>query len=51
MPNARDHVIGSYIKSRDLRGVQAAIENFMEQILHIHKVKSIAINDSIQLRH
>lgn len=51
MPDARDHVIGSYIKSRDLRGVQGAIENFMEQILHIHKVETILINDSIQLRH
>jgi esterase/lipase len=51
MPNTGDHVIGSFIKSRDLRGVQLAIENFMQQTLQLHKVYSIVINDSIQLRH
>ena len=51
MPATGDHVIGSFIKSRDLRSVQFAIENFMQQTLQMHKVYSIVINDSIQLRH
>ena len=51
LPNTGDHVIGSFIKSRDLRSVQFAIENFMQQTLQMHKVYSIVINDSIQLRH
>lgn len=50
LPNTGDHVMGSYIKSRDLRSVQAAIENFMQQTLKMSKVKDIIINDSIQLR-
>ena len=51
MPNTGDHVIASYIKSRDLRSVQLAIEDFMQQILKLNKVENIPINDSIQLRH
>ncbi|MEO8764614.1 MAG: alpha/beta fold hydrolase [Ginsengibacter sp.] len=51
LPNTGDHVIGSFIKSRDLRSVQLAIEDFMSQTLHVPKVKEIIINDSIQLRH
>ena len=38
MPNAGNHVLGSYIKSKDLLGVQQAIESFMEKKLHLHKV-------------
>lgn len=51
MPNTGDHVIGSFIKSKDLRSVQQAIENFMHQTLQLNKVENIVINDSIQLRH
>jgi esterase/lipase len=50
LPNTGDHVIGSYIKSRDLRSVQLAIENFMQQTLKLQKVENIVINDSVQLR-
>lgn len=38
MPNAGDHVMGSYIKSKDLLEVQQAIENFMERKLKIQPV-------------
>ncbi|MEO6454010.1 MAG: alpha/beta hydrolase [Ginsengibacter sp.] len=51
VPNTGDHVIASYIKSKDLRSVQLAIEDFMQQILKLNKVKNVIINDSIQLRH
>jgi esterase/lipase len=51
LPTTGDHVIGSYIKSRDLHSVQLAIENFIEQTLQLKKVENIVINDSIQLRH
>ncbi|CAN5632743.1 hypothetical protein BH10BAC2_BH10BAC2_14150 [soil metagenome] len=50
LPNTGDHVIGSYIKSKDLRRVQSAIEDFMQQSLKLNKVTNITINDSIQLR-
>ena len=30
MPNAGDHVMASYIKSKDLESVQKAIEDFMK---------------------
>ena len=33
MPDVGDHVMGSYIKSKDLLEVQQAIENFMERKL------------------
>lgn len=39
MPNAGDHVIGSYITSHDVQGVEAAIEKFMEEVLKINPVK------------
>jgi hypothetical protein len=29
MPNAGDHVMGSFIKSKDLEGVEREIENFL----------------------
>ena len=51
MPKTGNHVMGSYIKSKDLRGVQLEIENFMQQTLHLQKMANIVINDSIQLRH
>lgn len=35
MPATGDHVIGSYIKSKDLDGVQIQIEKFMRDILKI----------------
>jgi len=51
MPNTGDHVMGSFIKSRDLRSVQIAIEDFMQETLHMPKVRNLIISDSIQLRH
>lgn len=35
IPNAGNHVIGSYIRSKDLLSVQQAIEGFMEKTLQI----------------
>ena len=35
MPNVGDHVMASYIKSKDLLDVQQAIEKFMERKLKI----------------
>jgi pimeloyl-ACP methyl ester carboxylesterase len=51
IPTSGDHVMGSYITSKDLYSVQQAIENFMHLTLHLNKVANILINDSIQLRH
>jgi esterase/lipase len=51
MPNTGDHVMASFIKSKDLRSVQLAIEDFMRQTIQMNKVENIPINDSIQLRH
>jgi len=39
MPNVGDHVMGSYIKSKDLLDVQQAIEKFMERTLKIQPVQ------------
>jgi pimeloyl-ACP methyl ester carboxylesterase len=39
MPNAGDHVIGSYIKSHDLEGVQNAIALYMKEVLKMEAVK------------
>ncbi len=47
MPTVGDHVMGSYIKSKDLHSVQQAIENFMQQTLKLSKVKNILSNDSM----
>jgi pimeloyl-ACP methyl ester carboxylesterase len=33
MPNAGDHVIGSYIRSNDVAGVEREIEKFMQEIV------------------
>jgi pimeloyl-ACP methyl ester carboxylesterase len=38
MPNAGTHVIGSYIKSHDVEGVQKEIEKFMVDVLHMKKM-------------
>jgi pimeloyl-ACP methyl ester carboxylesterase len=35
VPNAGDHVIGSYIKSHDVATVEAEIKKFMTEVLHI----------------
>lgn len=43
IPNAGNHVLGSYIKSKDLLGVQQAIENFMERKLHLTKAPGTSI--------
>ena len=37
IPNAGNHVLGSYIKSHDLLSVQNAIESFMTRKLHLQK--------------
>lgn len=50
MPTVGDHVMGSYIKSRDLRSVQLAIEDFLQRTLKMQKVEDIVIDNSVQLR-
>ena len=35
IPNAGDHVIGSWIKSKDLQSVEEACEKFAREILHL----------------
>jgi len=35
VPNAGDHVIGSYVKSKDVETVQAECEKFAMEILKI----------------
>jgi len=42
MPNAGDHVLGSFIKSHDVEGVQNAIALFMKEVLHIPPVRQKA---------
>ncbi|MFT3748268.1 MAG: alpha/beta hydrolase [Agriterribacter sp.] len=37
LPNAGSHVLGSYIRSKDLLGVQRSIEDFMDKKLKIPK--------------
>ncbi len=39
MPNVGNHVMGSYIKSKDLLDVQQVIEKFMERTLGMKKVE------------
>ncbi len=39
IPNAGHHVIGSYIKSKDVKGVEDQISLFMQEILKIEPVK------------
>jgi len=38
LPNAGDHVIGSYIKSKDLHSVEAEIEKFAKEIMQLKPV-------------
>jgi esterase/lipase len=40
VPNAGNHVIGSFIKSRDIETVQADIARFMTEVLHLAPVQS-----------
>lgn len=40
MPDAGDHVLGSYIKSHDVAGVQQAIASYMKDVLKLEVVKS-----------
>ena len=35
IPNARDHVIGSYIKSKDLKTVENEMDKFAIEVLHL----------------
>ncbi|RDC57460.1 alpha/beta hydrolase [Pedobacter chinensis] len=35
IPNAENHVLGSYITSKDLPGVETAIDNFVENVLKV----------------
>ncbi len=38
MPNAGTHVIGSYLKSHDVEGVEKQVALFMQEILHMRPV-------------
>ncbi|MBX3252986.1 MAG: alpha/beta hydrolase [Chitinophagaceae bacterium] len=44
MPNAQNHVLGSYIRSKDLLGVQKEIERFLEKQLHLIKTDQSVTN-------
>lgn len=53
MPNTGNHVIGSYIKSKDLLGVQSAITHFLERQLALPRNSDAIIHsdsDSVNLR-
>jgi pimeloyl-ACP methyl ester carboxylesterase len=39
MPNAGDHVLGSWLKSHDVEGVQQAIAGFLKEVLKMEAVK------------
>ena len=39
MPDVGDHVMGSYIKSKDLLEVQQAVEQFMQKKLKLPRVR------------
>lgn len=39
MPQAGHHVIASYIKSKDVEGVENQIENFFQKVLKIHPME------------
>lgn len=51
LPHTGDHVMGSYIKSKDLRSVQETIEYFMRVQLQMKQTDTVLINEKIQLRH
>lgn len=38
MPNTGNHVIASPIKSKDVKGVETATENFLEHVMHLKPV-------------
>jgi len=40
-PNSGDHVIGSYLRSKDVEGVYKATEQFLEEKLHLKPVESV----------
>ena len=44
MPNVGDHVMGSYIKSKDLLEVQQAIEQFMSRKLKMNPMTAVSSN-------
>ena len=46
IPNAGNHVLGSYIRSKDLLSVQQAIENFLEKKLDLTKQPGTAITSN-----
>lgn len=48
IPTAGDHVMGSWIKSKDLASVQSAIEDFMINNLQMKKIKDVPVNVSSQ---
>ena len=37
IPNAGNHVIGSYVKSKDIKSVEDACENFLKEVLHMQE--------------
>ena len=39
IPNAGDHVIGSYIKSKDVKLVQAYCDSFATAVLHLKVIQ------------
>lgn len=53
LPNAGNHVLGSYIRSKDLLGVQVAIENFLQKQLQLQKTTDAIMKssaDSVSIR-
>jgi len=44
MPNTGTHVIGSYIRSNDVEGVQKEIEKFMINVLHLKQATNASNN-------
>ena len=47
VPNAGDHVIGSYIKSNDLLSVQRAIETFMQNTMKLPRAQYNIVEESM----
>jgi esterase/lipase len=39
IPNAGNHVIGSYIRSKDIEQVEKETDKFIEEVLHLQKLK------------
>jgi len=39
IPNAGNHVIGSYIRSNDIKGVEKETAKFIEDVLHVQKLQ------------